>query len=89
MTQAVNSILGTALTLSAQERAELASRLIQSLDGPPRTLEQQTSIDTAWDAELARRLQQIEDGSAALIDADEVFASARAKLAALRKGQRK
>ena len=85
MTQAVNDILGAALTLSQKERAELASRLIESLDGPPPTREEQGAIDAAWDAEIARRVKEIDDGTADLIDADEVFASARSKLAALRR----
>lgn len=48
MTQAVCDILGRALTLSRQERAELASKLIKSLDGPPPTPEEQAAIDAAW-----------------------------------------
>lgn len=88
MTNAVDSILGTALSLSPAERAELATRLIRSLDGPPPAPEEQAAIDAAWDAEIARRVKEIDDGTAELVDADEVFASARSKLAASRR-QRK
>lgn len=89
MTQAVNNVLGTALSLSPEERAEIVSRLIESLDGPLTTTpEEQAAIDATWDAEIARRVKEIDDGTAELIDGDEVFASARSKLAALRR-QRK
>lgn len=87
MTQALDNILGTALSLPAKERAELATRLIRSLDGPVSTPDEQAAIDSAWDAEIARRLQEIEDGTAELIDGDEAFASIRAKLDAFRKAR--
>jgi putative addiction module component (TIGR02574 family) len=89
MTHAVNNILGTALALSPRERAEIASRLIESLEGAPPTSDEQAAIDAAWDAEIGRRVKQIDDGTVKLVDADEVFASARAKLAALRGEQAK
>ena len=84
MTQAVEDILGVALNLSAKERAELATRLIDSLDDPPPSADEQAAIDAVWDAEIARRVREIDDGTVKLIDADDVFASARSKLAALR-----
>jgi putative addiction module component (TIGR02574 family) len=79
MTQAVNNILGAALTLSPQERAELATRLIESLDGPRPTPDEQAEIDAAWDAEIARRLKEIDDGTAELIDGEEFLAKLRSR----------
>lgn len=57
MTQNAAELLNRALALSEEERAELASTLIESLD---------TVVDddaeSAWQQEITRRLQQFESG---------------------------
>lgn len=54
----LENLLAQALALAASERAELAARLIDSLD---------QSVDddapAAWDAEIARRLSELDSGS--------------------------
>lgn len=77
MTNAVDGILGTALSLSAAERAELATRLIRSLDGTDPTPEEQAAVDEAWKVEIERRLAEIENGTAKLVDGDEFMAKLR------------
>ncbi len=61
-------------SLTSKERAELAHFLIVSLD---------TKVDedaeAAWDAELARRAEEIRNGSAKGEPAEKVFAEIRAK----------
>lgn len=62
--------------LSAQERAELARFLIESLDvdaGP--------DAQAAWEAELDRRMVEIRSGTEVGIPAEEVFSQARDRLA--------
>ncbi|MEO7299167.1 MAG: addiction module protein [Verrucomicrobiota bacterium] len=61
-------------SLPSNERAELAHFLIQSLDA-------KTDEDTeaAWDAELARRAEEIRNGTAKGEPAEKVFAEIRAK----------
>lgn len=56
-----------ALALSDAERAELAHDLVASLDGKsdPATAE-------AWNAEIAQRVEEVDHGTATLVDADEV-----------------
>lgn len=61
-----------AMKLSAEERAELADRLWASL-------ELQGEIDTAWDAEIERRVRQVEAGEAETIPHETVIADLRAK----------
>lgn len=56
-----------ALELSEAERVELVHDLVASLDGTP-----DPDAATAWDAEVLRRLQDVDQGTAELIDADEV-----------------
>ena len=55
--------------LSAQDRAALASFLIRSLDEA-----EDADAEAAWDAELARRAEDIKSGKAIGIPADQVFA---------------
>ncbi|MEO0947049.1 MAG: addiction module protein [Cyanobacteria bacterium J06641_5] len=54
--------------LSPEERAELADFLIQSLE-----TEADNDVELAWDAELERRMQDINRGSATGDAADRVF----------------
>jgi putative addiction module component (TIGR02574 family) len=60
--------------LSIQERAEIASFLIHSLD---ENMDQ--DIESTWDTELAQRMQEINSGSASCEPASQVFADLRQK----------
>jgi putative addiction module component (TIGR02574 family) len=55
------------MRLTEAERAELAQSLIASLDGPA-----DPDAEAAWDAEIVRRVEEIDDGTAKLIDRDEL-----------------
>ena len=59
-----------ALKLTAEERAQLADRLITSLF-------EDHDIEHAWAAEVERRIEEIENGRAKLIPAAESIARAR------------
>ncbi|MGP0068931.1 MAG: addiction module protein [Isosphaeraceae bacterium] len=59
--------------LSEQERAELAQFLLDTLDGID------VDVEAAWDAELARRAEEIRSGTASGKPADQVFAELREK----------
>jgi len=54
------------LSLSEAERAELARDLVKSLDGPA-----DASEAKGWDVEIARRIEQVDAGTAIAIDRDE------------------
>jgi putative addiction module component (TIGR02574 family) len=62
-----------ALKLSAEERAQLADRLISSLFGDH-------EVEEAWAVEVERRVREIESGEAQLIPASEAIARARAAI---------
>ena len=64
-----------ALALSETERANLASDLVASLDGPA-----DDDIASAWDIETCRRINEIAAGNAELLDVEDVLARARARL---------
>ncbi len=65
-----------ALRLSEAERAELAHSLVESLDGPA-----DKDAASAWDAEIQRRLAEIDAGTAKLIDREELRRRMRARIA--------
>lgn len=60
--------------LSSEDRAELARFLIQSLDEGV-----DEGVEAAWDAELARRFDEIRSGEAQGDAAETVFARLRAR----------
>jgi len=67
MTQQASELLQKALSLSEQERADLACSLIDSLD---------PSVDAgaadAWDKEIARRIADLDSGKAKTVPWEEV-----------------
>ena len=75
-------ILRVALDLSPKERAMLASRLIESLDGSEHTKldsSELAEIDAAWAEEIERRVSDIDEGRVELIPGDEVLAKLRSR----------
>jgi putative addiction module component (TIGR02574 family) len=60
--------LDLALELPESERAALAHDLLASLDGTPDANAQQ-----AWEAEIVKRLDELETGKVRTIDADEAL----------------
>ena len=75
MDDAIHKLLEEMLALSAQTRAFLAERLIESLDAVG-----DEGVSLAWRDEIGRRCREMDTGSVALRDADDAFADARSKL---------
>ncbi|HYM62533.1 MAG TPA: addiction module protein [Thermoanaerobaculia bacterium] len=67
MTRETERLLGEVLSLPERERAEVAARLIESLDGEP-----DADVDTAWAAEIERRCAALDSGEAVTSDWDAV-----------------
>jgi len=74
MAKSFETIRDDAMELSIEERSWLAEQLWDSA----RTAKER-EIDKAWAKEIERRLKQIEDGTATLIPAEDVFREMRAK----------
>lgn len=72
MSTLLSELSKQARTLPPEERAQLAEELLASLQGW-----QSIEIETAWDSEILRRLDEVERGVAILIPAEDVFAEAR------------
>jgi len=67
MSLTADEIMAEAMKLSPEERADLADRLW--ISAMPRE-----EVAAAWDAEIARRVAEIEAGTVELIPSEEVFA---------------
>jgi putative addiction module component (TIGR02574 family) len=70
-----NELASVAMQIPPDERAELVDRLIASLTGGRR-------YDPAWEAEMNRRIDEIEAGTAKTLSEDEFFEKLRARRAA-------
>jgi putative addiction module component (TIGR02574 family) len=75
MARTYDEILKDALTLTEDERVELMEALDYSRLSP-----EEREARAEWDAEIARRIAEIEAGTAKLIPAEEAVAKARAKV---------
>lgn len=62
-----------AMKLTPGERADLADKLWLSVHS-------KEEVDAAWDAEIARRIEQIDSGEVECIPWETVMAELRAKL---------
>jgi putative addiction module component (TIGR02574 family) len=67
MTDKSQAIVEQALKLSPTERAEVAEKLIVSLDEVP-----DTDVEQAWQEEIQKRLRQIDRGEVTTIPWEEV-----------------
>jgi putative addiction module component (TIGR02574 family) len=67
MATSATDILKQALELKEEERAELASLLIESLDEPA-----EEGVETAWAVEIERRMADLDSGDAKTLSWEEV-----------------
>ncbi len=74
-TAQLETLRSEALALSEAERATLASDLVASLDGP-----KDSNLSEAWDIEICRRINEIENNPGLLLEADAVLARAKARI---------
>ena len=74
MANADSSVFDDALSLPSDMRAELAERLVQSLDET-----EEIQLTPAWRQEIRRRLEAFDKGEMEAIPAEEVFERLRNK----------
>jgi putative addiction module component (TIGR02574 family) len=76
-----DAVLNAALALPLKERAEIAHKLLQSLDDEQEPdAAEQAAIDKAWLEEIGRRVEDFEQGRAKAIPYEEVLRSIRERL---------
>ncbi len=73
MSLTIEQIKAEAMKLPPETRVDLADWLLVSV-------ESRESVQAAWDAEIARRIEEIESGKVELIPGEEVFAKIDKKL---------
>jgi putative addiction module component (TIGR02574 family) len=71
MSNTANIILDQALELSPSERADVAEKLLFSLDNPD------SEMDKLWAKEADNRVEEYNKGNLETISAEEVFAKYR------------
>jgi putative addiction module component (TIGR02574 family) len=69
MSLSAEALLDSVLKLPSEDRARIAAELIASLDGIP-----DVGVDAAWDAEVERRIEQVDQGKVQLLDWNAVKA---------------
>ena len=74
MPDLVAELTERAKALSPEDRARLAEVLLASLDPS------EEEVDPAWDAEIRKRIADVETGSVQLIPGEEGFAQVRQAL---------
>ena len=67
----VEELSRKALSLSPEERVQLAEELLATVQ------EVDADVEAVWDEEIKRRVAEIDNGTAKLIPAEEVFAEVR------------
>ncbi len=75
MTFSTDDIFQAAFDLPREDRKFLADRLLETLDG-----KDDSEVRRKWQEEVDRRVKSIEDGTAKLIPAEEVFDSLRKRV---------
>lgn len=71
MPDPVEELVRKARELPPEQRVRLAEEVLATVQ------ESDADIDAAWEAEIRRRLDEIDSGAVELIPADEVFAEVR------------
>jgi putative addiction module component (TIGR02574 family) len=71
MTDLVDELSRKARALPPEDRVRLAEELLATVQ------EVDAEVEQAWDAEIRRRIAEIDSGTAKLIPAEEVFAEVR------------
>lgn len=73
-----------AMELSYDERAKLSEELWWSLHPPAEDLPQE-EIDASWDAEIKRRIEEMDSGVGRTVSLEELMADMDARIAAKRR----
>jgi putative addiction module component (TIGR02574 family) len=73
MSRTYEQIAAEAMQLSPEQRADLADKLLLSVDTPD-------AVAAAWAAEIERRIAQLDKGEVETIPFEDVIAEQRAKL---------
>lgn len=71
MTQAAEKVLSEAMKLSDAERAQIAGKLLETLDPPGQDLSEAEHA-ALWEAEIARRIEDLDSGQVKTVAWEDV-----------------
>ena len=74
MADLVEELTARAKELPTEQRARLAAEILATLDP------QDQDVDAAWDAEIRKRIEEIETGAVKTVPAEQAFAQVRQAL---------
>ena len=74
MADLVEELTARAKELPTEQRARLAEEILATLDP------QDQEVDAAWDAEIRKRIEEIETGAVKTVPAEQAFAQVRQAL---------
>ena len=80
MANSMKELTEALLGLPTRERADLAMRLLESLDARGEEEESPDEIDALWMSEVMRRINEVESGETTCISGEQVMKEARARL---------
>ena len=72
MSISTDALISEALQLSPHERARIAAELISSLDEPG-----ESHLEVVWQAEIAKRLEEVDSGDVTLLSWEQERQSLR------------
>ena len=75
MSMTADKLVSEALHMPSAVRAFVAERIIESLD-----VDTEIDLSPEWKAEIEKRCREVDEGTVTLIDADDVFNKAYARL---------
>lgn len=76
MTTLVEELTQKARTLSPEDRARLAEDLLASLEDGSGS-DSDSEVGSAWEREIRHRVEDVKNGTAKLISAEDVYAETR------------
>ena len=74
MSTKANEVIQKALRLSVEERAQVARKIISSLEP-----QEEAEVEVAWQKEISRRIAEIKSGSVKLVPLETVLRRAKSK----------
>jgi putative addiction module component (TIGR02574 family) len=75
MSMTAEKLVSEALHMPCAVRAFVAERIIESLD-----VDSEINLSSEWKAEIQKRCREVDEETVTLIDVDEVFSKAYARL---------
>lgn len=73
-------------SLPEEQRIQLANSLYESIDTEDEATGSESEVAAAWDAEIKRRLDEIDSGAVQMIPLEDVLADMDAHIASKRRG---